>query len=686
MLRKKYYFAIIALTAVVLAAAWIMQFPRQPAAKAAGTALNWTISPTLPWRMEPPVVFNNKLWIIGGYGGEPITDYLGTSLYNDVWSSSDGVTWTEVTANTPWKGRAGVTPVVFNNKLWIIGGYGYNDVWSSSDGVTWTEVTANAPFPAGSGVVPVVYNNKLWIIDSVSGNTVWSSSDGVTWTEVDSNTPWTHTAYSPYDMAGYDTDYFLSYNGEMWVMDSSSGDLWSSTDGVTWTEVTASLPGVVGDAIVFNSKLWIMNYNNGNNIWSSSDGVTWTKASSNVPYETEGYATAFNGDIVVMGSTESDKYNDVWISPDGVTWTKETTIGPWPSRADASVLSYGNKLWIMGGDGYGTLSTSTSCYTDVWSSSDGTNWNLVNSSVPWGGRCGAGAVVFNNKMWLLGGFGSGSENDVWSSSDGVTWTEATANAPWAGRDGASIFVFNNELWVMGGEAAGSAYYNDVWSSSDGVTWTEATANAPWPGTYAPSTHFPRNANESFLIYDNEMWVIDSTTNNAWYSTDGVTWTAAAMSAPWAGRYGTSVASFNNAIWLLGGTDGQSSAQYYNDVWSAVPPTTCTGPFTFTFADPTLTPGTSIIRAVDITELRTDINTLRSDAGLSAYSFTDPTITPGVTPIRAIHITDLRNALADVYAACGQSVPTYTDPTLTPGASLIRAVDINELRSYISSAR
>ena len=89
---KKYRFAIIVFAFMALAAAGLMKFPRQPAAKAAGTNLNFAISPTLPWRMTPPVVFNNKLWIIGGYGGEPISDYLGNSLYNDVWSSSDGVT------------------------------------------------------------------------------------------------------------------------------------------------------------------------------------------------------------------------------------------------------------------------------------------------------------------------------------------------------------------------------------------------------------------------------------------------------------------------------------------------------------------------------------------------------------------------------------------------------------------
>ena len=112
---------------------------------------------------------------------------------------------------------------------------------------------------------------------------------------------------------------------------------------------------------------------------------------------------------------------------------------------------------------------------------------------------------------------------------------------------------------------------------------------------------------------------------------------------------------------------------------------CDGPMSFTFTDPTITPGTTPIRAVHINELRTDINTLRADAGTSTYTFVDPTLTAGTSLIRAADITDMRTALAGVYTACGTSTPTYTDPTLTAGTSLIRAVDITDLRSKVLAA-
>jgi hypothetical protein len=52
---------------------------------------------------------------------------------------------------------------------------------------------------------------------------------------------------------------------------------------------------------------------------------------------------------------------------------------------------------------------------------------------------------------------------------------------------------------------------------------------------------------------------------------------------------------------------------------------------------------SVIRASHITELRSEIATLRRGLGLPPIAFTHPTLAPGV-PIRAIDIQELRNAL------------------------------------------
>src|SRR5262245_57130610 len=89
------------------------------------------------------VIFNDKLWVIGGYDD----NYLSRKM---IWNSADGVTWNSVPV--PFVMRSEHTSVVFKNKIWVIGGdsryYGepHYGVWSSEDGQNWTPVTTKTPF------------------------------------------------------------------------------------------------------------------------------------------------------------------------------------------------------------------------------------------------------------------------------------------------------------------------------------------------------------------------------------------------------------------------------------------------------------------------------------------------------------------------------------------------------------
>ncbi|OGY66216.1 MAG: hypothetical protein A3A04_02385 [Candidatus Harrisonbacteria bacterium RIFCSPLOWO2_01_FULL_40_28] len=98
-------------------------------------------------------------------------------------------------------------------------------------------------------------------------------------------------------------------------------------------------------------------------------------------------------------------------------------------------------------------------------------------------------------MWLLGGK---FKNDVWYSSDGAIWTRATASAPWIGREDHTAVVYDNKIWIMGGyPAIGSQGTNDVWYSSDGFLWTMAVENAEWS----------KRTNHTSPIFNGKIWVI-----------------------------------------------------------------------------------------------------------------------------------------------------------------------------------
>ena len=227
--------------------------------------------------------FKNKIWLIGGH--VPAVGFNFSYVTNSVWSSSDGATWTATPrVVTPvndniWEGRERIGAAVFQDKLWVIGGNRYpafgnvnsngvplNDVWSSTDGATWTKVTAAAQFTARTNPAVLTHNSKLYVIGGKNAsntllNEVWTSTDGATWTQVNVATPftarWGHNV--------------VSFNGNLFLVggrtaDGVQSDLWvSEDDGVNWTKITAGDPRVLPG--IFTGRAYFSMFVHQNAIW-----------------------------------------------------------------------------------------------------------------------------------------------------------------------------------------------------------------------------------------------------------------------------------------------------------------------------------------------------------------------------------------------------------------------------------
>jgi chitodextrinase len=102
--------------------------------------------------------------------------------------------------------------------------------------------------------------------------------------------------------------------------------------------------------------------------------------------------------------------------------------------------------------------------------------------------------------------------------------------------------------------------------------------------------------------------------------------------------------------------------------------------TVVFTDDPLVAGTTLVKAVHITELRAAVNAVRAAAGLSAATWTDSSLTN--VEIKAVHISELRSALDAARSALGLSTGGYTDSTLTPGSTIVKAVHVTELRDRV----
>jgi hypothetical protein len=145
------------------------------------------------------------------------------------------------------------------------------------------------------------------------------------------------------------------------------------------------------------------------------------------------------GVLLLFSSCEFQSYKD-YNYPDydgNFEWTQEVKNAEWANRYGHAAVLYDNRIWVMGGYNPGVLKGDT-YYEDVWSSEDGVTWELVLEKAPWLGRKGHRVVVFNDgsgdAMFLVGGFTVNEEtgyreyaNDVWKSEDGLNWLQVKPN-------------------------------------------------------------------------------------------------------------------------------------------------------------------------------------------------------------------------------------------------------------------
>lgn len=299
-------------------------------------------------------VFNNKMWVVGGW--RP----CGRPRINDVWCSEDGCQWERICGQAPWEGRNSPNTLVHDGRLWLFGGGGvnrffYSDVWCTDDGAHWSCVCNAAPWGPRTAASAVVFDGALWL------------------------------------MAG------------MRQHNNHYCDVWRSTDGARWEKVLDGAPWgrrSMHTSVVFQDKIWLM-----------AGGL-------------------FHNQI--------QAYNDVWCSKDGVHWEAKVYTAPWSPRVFCVSAVCADRLWLASGNTcWGTGPDKVSDLNDLWSSTDGADWQIVTPASEyktgkagnvwmhygghWQPRHAPGFLAFRGKLWILGG-GQREWNDVWSL-DVAQWSE-----------------------------------------------------------------------------------------------------------------------------------------------------------------------------------------------------------------------------------------------------------------------
>lgn len=305
-----------------------------------------------------------------------------TVTLNDIYSSGDMLNWQSISPNnstttTKWSPRSLSEVVYFNNKYWVIsnhdtlwgGNVAAADAWSSADGINWTLVNSNLPFrdsiySTGPAYKIVVLGPKMYAIQSLPDAKVWSSSDGVTWNLIN-----TTAAFGPLNYPNV-----ASFNGKIYVMGGNpvSGgntltNVWSSPDGIVWSKISSNGPqSYLGTSIVYNNKLYVLggerfigNSGGGTtDTWSSSDGITWTLYPNSLPPTSSPVdAVVANGKMWIIGESSADyspTKNKIWSSCDSSSWTESSMTLSWQARLFHRMVS--NNGTPLGG---------TSCQTQT---------------------------------------------------------------------------------------------------------------------------------------------------------------------------------------------------------------------------------------------------------------------------------------------------------------------------------
>ena len=318
----------------------------------------------------------------GGGGDEP--SWLAFSV--------DGRTWTAVRADripnvdNPAFDVTGAALAGDDRRFLMVG----REAWSSEDGITWIRVASPSDDPElGQGAVIAVASGGPGFVAVGFDNKAWFSTDGSDWTLAEVPTPPGEPSalerpldrtqsQGTVEMEGIAVSgrTLLAWGKSIWVHDDGSATfvpvLWTSTDGLSWTDQTPSDPAWDYPNVTGGPNGFLMAGELGP-IWLSTDGASWERVAGG-QYETSGAAhatfshpiAAGPGGYVAAGGLVDDQ-DDVcqlfacpseeaviWTSPDGRSWTRlpsDELFGGDSSeqRAGAGLVAAWGDRFVVGG-------------------------------------------------------------------------------------------------------------------------------------------------------------------------------------------------------------------------------------------------------------------------------------------------------------------------------------------------
>ncbi|MCE5229285.1 hypothetical protein LLG95_06770 [bacterium] len=455
------------------------------------------------------LVFNNRLWLLGGSKDVYISDY---QPQNDVWYTDDGIKWTRALEHAPWSARFDHAAIVFNNKMWIFGGSKakgvgskrqdnvLNDVWYSSNGTNWTGTLWGAEWQPRAGHEVVIYQNMLWLIGGNHFNDVWVSTNGLEWNLREDKCPWgERRGHGLMDIGG--RLFVIGGETETTTIGGLLNDAWSTTDGLYWRCDHNDLMDADGS---WCERVNLPYCKGSDGVWnifpSHGAGIdkndSWKMGSSrllpqfNTPLGTTNISPLVHNNklYIFTPRIQWEWYPPTtWNSTDGRNWTampgdfyyqKVWYVG--------QVFSYLGYLWALENQ-------------KLYKSSNGGGWTKVgleSDTVPAG--AGAYIMAYDGRMWLVN---PGPPTEIFQSTDGIIWIKTIYSNQNLDL-GINIVAFKTYMWSIN---------KLIRYSRDGIQWVP-TKNIPWKVT-----------TYKCLVEGDRIWTVTDG-EGIWSSENGIDWT------------------------------------------------------------------------------------------------------------------------------------------------------------------
>lgn len=534
------------------------------------------------------VVHNGKLFMIGGIDGSIVETETRHNEKNDVWVTEDGINWELVRDNAEFAPRKDHQVVSHGGKLWLIGGVDFgptdaayfSDIWSSEDGVNWTQELEEAPFENRFNHAAITHRGRIWLLGGNgrrSSFEVWTSENGTEWELLPVPAPYA------------EAESVVSYLGKIWIIREGAYDdsgIWVSEDGESWESLATDnfkVETSLHSVNVFNGRLWITGgdsdgFTRVDSVWSSADGASWKMESPSHPLPRNILSGRSGMRLEVVSHKGSfwifeappvyvetdDVEVGIWSSGNGFKWNKHRIEGAFdPSQRNGALISFNDKLWAFGSP---VAEEEEGVGDGLWSSEDGIHWVEEVAAAALPAVASRRTLLHNNRLWLFGtatleASGVSVEvNQVWSSTDGINWERETGMTQYSGLGDYEVASFAGKLWVVSGRDFDGAYSRNVWHSADGKEWQQVV----------PIPFFAGRVAHRVASYAGKLWLIggEDRSNNqlsdVWVSENGLEWAEAEPPRYFSSRSNFGLAAKDDALWLFGSSDSFHGVR--QDLW------------------------------------------------------------------------------------------------------------------------